>query len=324
MVETLLRQWSARLAAKEMAMKAIRQILTMVVLFMTLALAQAELEAGGQYKAGALVKSSAGGITFALPKDWLGAFRQEGDQAVLVLGSNTVEGVGLAILMKGQTAAQVAQALSEAQDLGDNVVLELDGAVKTQGNRIIARYLNELYVGRALAVLGPNQNHVVYFYAGPQQNEKLYLGLLEGLAASTKFTPIQTPKPQAVTPPTGLAKEWTQLLAGMMLKYLSSYNSGGGGGGMTSERTLHLCSNGSFAYIGSSSISMNVPGATAGGGGTDRSSGRWRIASASKTTAVLVLQVDGGGEERLELSYDGQKTFVGRERWFRVESDACR
>lgn len=304
-------------------MTRINQTLSVLALVGSLAMAQTELEPGGQYKAGAQVKSSGLGIVFALPKDWLGAFRQEGDQAVLVLGANNLEGVGLAIFMKGQTAAQVVQVLNDSQDLGDNVVLELDGNVKTQGSKITARYVNEIYVGRALAVLGPNHNHVIYFYAGPQKNEKLYVQLLDGLAASTKFTAVQTPKPQPMTPPTGLSKEWTQLLSGMMLRYFSSYNTGGGGGGMSSQRTLHLCSNGSFAYFGSSSVSINVPGATAGGGGTDRTSGRWRIVSANQTTAVLLLQIDGGGEERLQLRYDGEKTFIGGERWFRVESDAC-
>ncbi|RIH89609.1 hypothetical protein [Calidithermus roseus] len=76
----------------------------------------------------------------------------------MVLGSNTVEGVGLVIFMQNQTPAQVVQALSEAQDLGNGVVLELAGKVQTQGSRVSARYLNKSYVGRALALLGSGKN----------------------------------------------------------------------------------------------------------------------------------------------------------------------
>ena len=312
-----------QVSAMEMAMRQMNSALSVMAVVGTLAQAQTELEPGQQYKPGAQVKSSSLGIAFDLPEEWLGAYRQGADQGVLVLGSNSVEGVGLAIFVRNQASARVVQILNESQDLGDNVVLELDGRVNTEGAKVTARYLNQIYVGRALALLGPNQNHVIYFYAGPQMNEQLYTRLLNDLAASTEFTTVQTPTPQPADAPKGLASEWTRLLSGMMLKYLSSYNSGGGGGGMSSERVLHLCSNGSFAYFGSSSVSVYVPGATAGGGGSERSTGRWRIVSADQTTAVMLLQVDGGAEERLQLSYDGEKTFIGNERWFRVPSDAC-
>lgn len=287
------------------------------------AVAQAELRAGQQYQGGTKVQASGLGISFALPQGWLGAYKQEGEQAVLVLGSNTIEGVGLVILMKNQTPAQVVQGLNDAQDLGDGVVLELDGAPKAQGSKITARYLNDQYVGRALALLG-SKNHVIYFYAGPQKNEKRYAQLLDGLASSTRFQ-APAPKPAAPAPaPTGLAKQWTQFLSGMMLRYLSSYNSGGGGGGMSTDKALHFCSDGSFAFLNNSLTTMNVDGATASSGGSGRYLGRWRIESASQNEALLLLSYDGGEVERIRLGYDGQKTFLNGVRWFRVESDACR
>lgn len=287
------------------------------------AVAQAELKAGQQYQGGSRVQASGLGISFILPQGWLGAYKQEGEQAVVVLGSNTVEGLGLVIFMKNQTPAQVMQSLNDAQDLGDGVVLELAGAPHTQGSRVTARYLNHQYVGRALALLG-SKNHVIYFYAGPQKNEQLYGQLLEALAGSTRF---QAPAPKPATPapaPTGLAKQWTQFLSGMMLRYLSSYNSGGGGGGMSTDKTLHFCSDGSFAFLNNSLTTMNVDGATASSGGNNRYLGRWRIESAGQAEATLLLSYEGGQVERVRLNYDGQKTFLNGVRWFRVESDACR
>lgn len=287
------------------------------------AVAQAELKAGQQYQGGSRVQASGLGISFILPQGWLGAYKQEGEQAVVVLGSNTVEGLGLVIFMKNQTPAQVMQSLNDTQDLGDGVVLELAGAPHTQGSRVTARYLNHQYVGRALALLG-SKNHVIYFYAGPQKNEQLYGQLLEALAGSTRF---QAPAPKPATPapaPTGLAKQWTQFLSGMMLRYLSSYNSGGGGGGMSTDKTLHFCSDGSFAFLNNSLTTMNVDGATASSGGNNRYLGRWRIESAGQAEATLLLSYEGGQVERVRLNYDGQKTFLNGVRWFRVESDACR
>lgn len=287
-------------------------------------MAQVELEPGQHYQGGMRVQSSGLGISFALPAGWLGAYKQEGDQAVMGLGSNTLEGVGLVIFVKKQAPAQVVQALSDAQDLGEGVVLNLVGKVQTQGSRVTARYANQQHVGRALALLGTGKNHIIYFYAGPHKNERLYGQLLEALASSTRFQPPLQARPQTPAPtPTGLAKQWTQFLGGMMLKYFSSYNAGGGGG-ISDERTLHFCLDGSFAYSSSSLTTMNVPGATASTGGTGRASGSWRVESADQNSAVLVLSMDGGGVERPRVEYDGQKTFLNGDRWFRVESDACR
>lgn len=109
-----------------------------------------------------------------------------------------------------------------------------------------------------------------------------------------------------------------------MLKYFSSYNSGGGSGGISEQRTLHLCSDGSFAYLDESLTTINVPGASATSGGNGRALGRWRIESATQNSAVLLLNVDGGGVERLRVEYDGEKTFLNGQRWFRVQSDTCR
>lgn len=305
-------------------MKHFKHVLWAASMVCGIAVAQAELRPNQQYQGGVQVKSSALGISFSLPKGWLGAYREEGGQAVLVLGSNSVEGVGLVILMKDQTPAQVVAGLNEAQDLGAGVVLELVGSVRTQGSRVTARYLNSQYVGRALALLG-SRNHVIYFYAGPQKNEALYGQLLEGLAGSTRFQAPVAARPQPAPPaPTGVARQWTQFLAGKMLRYFSSYNSGGGSGGISEQRTLHLCSDGSFAYLDESLTTINVPGASASSGGNGRALGRWRIESATQNSAVLLLNVDGGEVERLRVEFDGDKTFLNGQRWFRVESDACR
>lgn len=284
-------------------------------------LAQSELQPGQRYAEGSALKSSALGIALTLPQHWLGVFRQSGDQAVLMLGSNVVEGVGMAIMLRNQTAANISAMMNDAQDLGDNVVLRPDGAVTTQAGRMRARYQNAQYVGRALAVLGPRNIHVVYFYAGPRKNEELYAQLLQNIAASTRFTEAVTAAVQPAA--TGSNGDWQRFLSGMMLKYLSSYNSGGGGGGMATERSMHFCSDGSFAYASSSSMSIYVPGATAGSGGNRRDAGRWRVITSDQQQAEVLLVSDGGEEEHLHIRYDGQKTFVGKQRWFRVESDVC-
>lgn len=293
-------------------------------LLLSLGLAQSELKPDAQYAAGSRVQASDLGITLSLPKDWPGAYKQEGQQRVLVLGSNSTEGVGLVILLRNQSQTQVVSSLNGSQDLGDGVVLLKDGGLKTQGSRIYGRYQNSQFVGRALALISPAQNHVVLFFAGPKKNEKLYMGLLDTLAQSVRFAAPIAANPQPPQPaPTGLAKQWTQFFSGMVLRYLSSYNSGGGAGGISSDKQLNLCSDGRFIFVNNSMVTINVDGANAAGGGNGQSTGQWRVGSATANGAILILTTDAGQEE-LEVHYDGQKTFVNGTRWFRIESEVCR
>ena len=284
-----------------------------------------ELVSNRTYVAGTRVESSPLGVSFVVPAGWAAKFARDARSQVLVMGSNTIEGVGLAILQPGRTAEQIAASLDEPQDLGAGVVLRPTGRPAAQGAIVTARYQNESFVGRAAAVAGPADNGVVFFFTGPGRHEGTYVRLLEALARSTSFASpggAATAKPGA---PAGgeLAAAWSNLLTGQMLHYFSSYSSGGGGGGMSSHRVLHLCSNGRFTYTGDSSLTMNVPGASASGGGRGGFHGQWRIESPTPDSAVLVLIGDDRRELRWPVQYDGSKTFLNGRRWLRAQSDAC-
>jgi hypothetical protein len=316
-----------------------------------------ELEENQTYAGVTRVESSSIGVAFLIPEGWGGRFELNS----LLLRSNTIEGVVLAILQADVTADQVMSSLDKAQDLGAGVVLRLTGPPVAQGSLIASRYEDERYVGRGLALLGPTRNAVIYFVAGPAKNESAYVRLLAALGRSTSFvesapasaqTPgsgpapndvqtatAQTPAPppasndgpsapaaaQAPPPvPSDVDPMWATLLTGQALNYFSSYNSGGGGGGMASRRILHLCANGRFAYSGEGLTTMNVPGATGSSGGRNGFQGRWSLESPTQTTATLVLTVDDGQELRWRLRYVDKKTFVNGQRWFREPSSACR
>lgn len=284
-----------------------------------------ELVPNRTYASGTPVESPSLGVAFVMPEGWIGKFAQDARSQVVVMGSNTIEGVGLAILQSGQSAAQVAATLREQQDLGAGVVLRPTGQPDVQGPRITARFQNNVYVGRALAVLGPTGSSVIFFFSGPLKNEAAYGQILEMLARTTGFAAPVPAAAQVEAPVAGgLEQQWSRLLAGQMLHYFSRYNSGAGGGGMQSHKVLHLCADGRFSYAGDSSMTMNVPGANASGGGRGGSRGQWRIESGTQTTAVLVLTADDGSPMRWQLRYDGEKTFLNGQRWLRAASDACR
>jgi hypothetical protein len=276
------------------------------------------------YAGGTRVEAPNLGVAFVIPEGWAGKFGQDATNQVVVMGSNTLAGVGLAILQAGQSAAQLAASLAEPQDLGDGVVLRPSAAPDQQGSRITARYQNNVYVGRALAVLGPTGNSVIFFFTGPLKNEDAYGQLVEGMAQSASFgAPAQASAQPETGDGGGAGQAWSQRLTGQVLHYFSTYNSGGGGGGMATHRVLHLCGDGRFSYSGDSSLTMNVPGASAAGGGRSGSRGQWRIESPTPTTAVLVLTAEGGSPMRWPLRYDGEKTFLNGQRWLRAKSDVC-
>jgi hypothetical protein len=310
----------------------IRRLVIILALALSVVSAAAEeLQPNQTYAGGTRVEASSHGVSFVIPQGWTGRFGQEPKYQALLLGSNTIEGVGIAIIQTGPTAAQVAAGLNEPQDLGAGV-LRPTGAPTIRGSRMGIRYENETHVGFALALVGPTRNSVIFFFTGPPTNEKTYLSLLGELGNSTNFLPPAratappAPAPAQPQPPAsaGMDQEWSSLLNGQALNYFSSYRSGGGGGGMASHRVLHLCPNGSFLYSGDSSVTMNVPGASGSSAGRGGFAGRWHLESTTPTTAVLVLAVEGGQELRWQMKYDDNKTFVNGQRWLREPSKACR
>ncbi len=277
------------------------------------------------YAGGTRVEFSTAGASFVIPPEWIGRLARDTPHHVVVLGSSTMEGLGIVIVQTGVTAAQVIATLNEPQDLGDGVVLRPSGEAAVRGSWIAHRYQNQVYVGRSLAALGPAHNSVIFFFAGPAKNERSYISLLEVLGASTSFSPPASAGTPAITSaPPGVAEAWSSRLSGQALNYFSRYNSGGGGGGMASHRVLHLCPNGRFLYSGESLVTMNVPGASGSSGGRSGTRGRWSLESLTQNTAVLLLTVDGGGELRWPVRYDGEKTFLNGQRWLRERSNACR
>jgi hypothetical protein len=282
----------------------------------------AELGPDQTYAAGTRVESSGAGVSFVIPEGWGGRGGQDEQQQVLSLRSDTIEGVGFAIVQSDVTAAQIMSSLDEPLDLGSGVVLPQTEPPVTKGSLIAARYRSEAYVGRALALLGPTRNAVIFVFAGPPKNERAYVQLLERLGASTQFVGSATAT--ARPPETDPDPVWSGLLTGQALNYFSTYNSGGGSGGMANRRILHLCPGGRFAYQGEGLATMTVPGASGSSGGRSGFQGRWSLESPTSTTAVLVLAGDDGRQLRWQLRYQDKKTFVNGQRWFREPSSACR
>lgn len=150
--------------------------------------AQHELTPGSSYVGGTRVYDPAHVLSFVLPVGWTG--RIPLDSEALVLESQDRSGVGIVISLDDMTMDRLAERLSEPQDFGDSLLLQLSRPLESEGTQLKAAYLGGNVIGRARAVLGPDGHAVVFFFAGPSDEAASYEALLDALAASTEFEAV--------------------------------------------------------------------------------------------------------------------------------------
>lgn len=273
---------------------------------------------GQQYQAGARVLSASDGVSFVIPGEWLGAL--PANSPAFILGSNTKPGVGMVIMKAKATLNDAIALLNTPQDLGEGVVLYPEGMPEQTGNRVRIRYNAGQYIGRATAVVGKKGNGAIFFFGGPANQAGYYEKMIRDLVASCQFS-----SPEA----SGEAQRWRQLLSGMMLKRMSSYYSSGLDGayvGGSSSQTLHLCSDGSYAYSSNSSLGVDAGGGGSSGysGGNNAEYGRWELETTGASVS-LVLRAQNGEVtyNTIQMNQEGH-TILNGERAYRVQSERCR
>jgi hypothetical protein len=101
-----------------------RLVFILALALSVVAAAAEELQPNQTYAGGTRVEASSHRVSFVVPQGWTGRFGQEAKYQALLLSSNTIESVGIAIIQTGPTAAQVVAGLNEPQDLGAGMVGE--------------------------------------------------------------------------------------------------------------------------------------------------------------------------------------------------------
>jgi hypothetical protein len=120
--------------------------------------------------------------------------------------------------------------------------------------------------------------------------------------------------------------QWKKYLGGRKIVQFSNYSSSFGGGGMYSQQELHFCSNGRFDYVSESSVTMNAGEVSGSSGGTNRSTGTWKIIE-SNPQLVLIEFVSSEGEKQRSLlgfGQDGRLYNDAGKRLLTTASNACR
>ncbi|MFO0775003.1 MAG: hypothetical protein U0172_10095 [Nitrospiraceae bacterium] len=147
-----------------------------------------ELRPGQQYESGAAVHDAGHAVGFTIPSEWLARIPLESE--ALLLSSTQHDGVGVIAILDRMTPELLTERLSEPQDFGESVVLQLSRPIERDGARWTAAYLSGNVIGRTVALLGPDEQAVVYFFAGPVHEASAYEAALHELATSTRFDSV--------------------------------------------------------------------------------------------------------------------------------------
>lgn len=273
------------------------------------------LEVGRQYPGGTRVESASDGVSFAIPAEWMGGLPP--DSPAFMLGSETRSGIGMIIMRATASWEDIEQFLNQPQDFGGGVVLTPSAPSTRTGRGYEIDLANALYAGHAIGRIGEAGNGVIVFFGGPAEQAPYYRELAAVTADSVGFGP---PRTEAG------AGQWQAFLAGKMLKRMSSYYSGSTDGayvGSSSSQTLHLCSDGSYAYSSRSSMGVDGGGGVSGyNAGDVRQTGRWTVEIIG-ARVLLTLRGSDGEFTQHTLQVQGEHTYVDGERVYRVPSDRC-
>jgi hypothetical protein len=190
-------------------------------------------------------------------------------------------------------------------------------AAKFGGNGLKVEYAGTLEgtAARAVAIalLAP-QGGGVTVLVGVQDASfgPAYTRLAESVAKSLSFK----------KPSTGpVVEQWRKRLSGSKLTYVSSYTSGSSGG-YSAQTVIHLCPAGIFSMESSSSVSVDVPGASGSSSGQDGGRGIWAIVAPAGNPA-LELRFDNGSAKLYSLTTPQNTLHLNGTRYFQTNDPEC-
>lgn len=259
-----------------------------------------DLKAGPFYRAGTRVRSPFLGISFVVPNAW--RVRLPLGSTVVHMDSAEKPGLGVLLLLETATIEELESKLAQPQAFEEAYVLEPTDDVTREGSRLSASYLHGDTVGRAVAMLGPSSQAIIYLITGPEEEAEYYDRVLTSLEASTRFVEEATAR---------LLHEWYTRLAGMMLAGQPDAASG-------PFREWHLCSDGTFLYEFRPAHDTPEDSGRAG----FRESGTWRV-DVTTPDVDLVVMIEHALPRAHDLRFSDDQTFLDGEPFFRQLSNKC-
>ncbi len=254
-----------------------------------------DLRIGQHYRSGTRVRSPFAGVSFVVPPDWRATLPAG---TAVFLDSATKAGLGIVHILNDVTPDELAARLGEPQMFDVGLVLHPVGSVNADGARLTAVYGGGEHVGRAVAVLGPARNAIVYQVAGPKEEARYFEHLLDHLAGSTEFISQDAAK---------ALKGWYGRLSGMMLtRRLPT-----GSADAYVVQTWHLCQDGRYyvRFLRERRLESITPDPGEGG---EQDTGTWHI-DVQDSQAVLVLTATNDLPRRYLIQFDGEDARLNGE-----------
>lgn len=113
---------------------------------------------------------------------------------------------------------------------------------------------------------------------------------------------------------------WRDKFRGMQLTYMSTFGDYSGGG--SSKTVYYLCSNGSFLYQDSSSMSFDIDAGFGHQHNSGQGIGQWKLQSQGGK-ALIVFNFNDGNSQSYALTLNGTKTYLNDTRYFVTQNEKC-
>lgn len=144
-----------------------------------------EMQPGQPYAAGTRLRIPKGNASFVIPVGWHAQLPEDSEAIIAV--SESGAGFVMVFMILNMTEEELITLLGEPQPITHDLVFEPAGPAVKKGNRVTAAYEAGSLSGRALTVLGPDQQAVLFFLGRPRTESNQPDQLLDDLAESTEF-----------------------------------------------------------------------------------------------------------------------------------------
>ena len=280
--------------------------------------AATEISPGVLYQSGSQLQVSTLGISFQVPPNWQ-ALLPEGSDVLIMEPTNAVARI-IVSAVPGSNEQSIEQLMNQGQMLDAMSQLQPSGKLKRQQQLFLRDYAivgsnPQNLEASAYARLGKNQTAVfVILLRGSGQNGIDTIG--RQFIQSVQFDEVKTEFQVQAEASQNI--DWNQALKGRTLKYMKTSN------GLSIQKSINLCSDGSFAYSDDDSYISNDAMSSFSASSNSDNFGRWQIQGNQ-----IILQWNDGSRSQFTLSrryveeWNEWGTFVDDERWFNVQNKLC-
>jgi hypothetical protein len=150
-----------------------------------LVLSVVEIQPGRSYGGGTRLHLPRGAASFVVPRGWQAQLPE--DSEALILTSDSGTGFLMVVMILDQSEEAIMALMDEPQAMTHEMIFQPVRPAEKQGNRVTAAYDAGSLAGRAVTVLGPNQQGVLFFLAKPRIEWEQPDRLLNELADSAEF-----------------------------------------------------------------------------------------------------------------------------------------